>query len=263
MPLAPGGTSGLGRPALPGYAESRGGLRLPELPGAADLRRSSSDTARMRLWYDGPDQLADRPPLLGRRAGPVRQPDGMWTWDSGTHRASSWTTARSQLRLPIPIDLTPPDLARRLLSAREPGRAGAPSPRGASPAWRPMGCASALRPGVDHRHHRHLGRPETGLPLCVEVTAKGRDGRLSRAGFLDLEQARPDPDLVTLRGAAGPASSDRGGTWTSCRPSSATRGRSSPTPWPACPGGPRRQRPPRSMARATPRSACWPCPRSS
>ena len=38
-----------------GYAEGRGALRLPELPGAADLSTLMSDTSRMRLWYDGPD----------------------------------------------------------------------------------------------------------------------------------------------------------------------------------------------------------------
>src|SRR4029453_15009419 len=39
-----------------GYAEGRGALRLPELPGAADLGTLMSDTSRMRLWYDGPDR---------------------------------------------------------------------------------------------------------------------------------------------------------------------------------------------------------------
>ena len=47
-----------------GYAEARGGLRLPELSGAADLSTLISDTCRMRLWYESPE-LAGRPPLFG------------------------------------------------------------------------------------------------------------------------------------------------------------------------------------------------------
>ena len=39
-----------------GYAEGHGGLRLPELPGAADLSTLTSDTSRIRVWYESPDR---------------------------------------------------------------------------------------------------------------------------------------------------------------------------------------------------------------
>src|SRR6266508_236097 len=136
----PAHSSGLGVPALTarmlssatqpyeGYAEGHGGLRLPELPGAADLSTLTSDTSRMRVWYAAPDSWRNDLLYSGGERDRYRSPDGLWTWDSGVHRAT-FTPGETQLRLPIPSDLAPPDLARRLLAAAAPSEITALSAR--------------------------------------------------------------------------------------------------------------------------------------
>ena len=180
-----------------GYAEGRGALRLPDLPGAADLSTLMSDTSRMRLWYDGPD--AWRTDLLysGGERDRYGQADGMWVWDSGTHR-SVFVQGETQLRLPIPIDLTPPDLARRLLAAAEPDELEALGPRRIAGQ---DGDGVRIRPSAPETTIDTIdiwADAETGLPLHVEVTAKSRDNPSLQTGFLELQQERPDPDLVSF-----------------------------------------------------------------
>ena len=194
-----------------GYAESRGGLRLPELPGAADLSTLISDTARMRLWYDGPDQWRTDLLYSGGERDRYGTPDGIWTWDSGNHRAAFLDHDESQLRLPLPIDLTPPDLARRLLEAASPDEISAIAPRRVAgleadglritPST-PVSTVDTIDIWAD---------PSTGLPVWVEVTAKGKDRPSLQSGFLDLELARPDQELVTFEAPPDSETSDGGG----------------------------------------------------
>ena len=113
---------GLGRPALP---RLRRGPRRPAAAGAA-RRGRPVDPDQRHLPDAGlvrePGPVADRPPLLGRRAGPLRHRRGHVDLGLGhAPRRRSWR-ATTQLRLPIPIDLTPPDLGRRLARRRPAGR---------------------------------------------------------------------------------------------------------------------------------------------
>ena len=185
-----------------GYAEGRGALRLPELPGAADLATLMSDTSRMRLWYDGPDRWRTDLLYSGGERDRYGEPDGMWVWDSGTHR-SVFVQDETQLRLPIPIDLTPPDLARRLLGAAQPGELEPLAPRRIAGQ---DGDGLRIRPSAPESTIDTIdiwADAETGLPLHVEVTAKGRDNPSLQSGFLELEQEPPDPDLVSFEPPSG------------------------------------------------------------
>jgi hypothetical protein len=180
-----------------GYAEGRGALRLPELPGAADLSTLMSDTSRMRLWYDAPDRWRTDLLYSGGERDRYGEPDGMWVWDSGTHR-SVFVQDESQLRLPLPIDLTPPDLARRLLAAAQPDELEPLGPRRIAGR---DGDGLRIRPSAPESTIDTIdiwADPETGLPLHVEVTAKSRDNPSLQTGFLELAQERPDPDLVSF-----------------------------------------------------------------
>jgi hypothetical protein len=180
-----------------GYAEGRGALRLPELPGAADLSTLMSDTSRMRLWYDAPDRWRTDLLYSGGERDRYGEPDGMWVWDSGTHR-SVFVREETQLRLPLPIDLTPPDLARRLLAAAQPDELEPLGPRRIAGR---DGDGLRIRPSAPESTIDTIdiwADPETGLPLHVEVTAKSRDNPSLQTGFLELEQERPDPDLVSF-----------------------------------------------------------------
>jgi outer membrane lipoprotein-sorting protein len=193
-----------------GYAEARGGLRLPELSGAADLSTLISDTGKMRLWYESPDRWRTDLLYSGGERDRYGTPEGTWTWDSGTHR-SVFLEGETQLRLPIPIDVTPPDLGRRLLAAAEPSEITSIAPRRIAgrdadglritPAS-PVSIVDTIDLWAD---------PETGLPVRVEVTARGHDRPSLQSGFLELEQVTPDPELVTFEPPPGSELPDRGG----------------------------------------------------
>ena len=217
-------------------------MRLPELPGAADLSTLISDTSRMRLWYDGPEQWRTRPALLRRRAGSLRDARwASWTWDSGTHRTAS-CRATTQLRLPIP----------HRPHATRPGPA---HPRRRHPeeitAIRPSGWpgqdGDGLRivpasPSVDHREGRPVGRP--GRPASrsrVEVTAKGRDHPSLETGFLDLEHGGARSGSGDVRAAARVREERSDDRRPRPRPGhrALLRRPRCPTRWPAWPAGPR------------------------
>ncbi len=143
----------------------------PELPGAADLSTLVSDTSRMRLWYDGPD--AWRTDLLysGGERDRYGQPDGMWVWDSGTHR-SVFVQGETQLRLPIPIDLTPPG----------PGSPAA----GRGPARRAGG---ARRP--PHRRTRRRRGADPALGLRRRPSTPSTSGPIPRPASRSTSRSRP------------------------------------------------------------------------
>jgi hypothetical protein len=156
-----------------------------------------SDTSRMRLWYDAPDRWRTDLLYSGGERDRYGEPDGMWVWDSGTHR-SVFVREETQLRLPLPIDLTPPDLARRLLAAAQPDELEPLGPRRIAGR---DGDGLRIRPSAAESTIDTIdiwADPETGLPLHVEVTAKSRDNPSLQTGFLELEQERPDPDLVSF-----------------------------------------------------------------
>ena len=149
-----------------GYAEGHGGLRLPELPGAADLSTLTSDTSKIRVWYESPDRWRTDLLYSGGERDRYGTSDGTWTWDSGTHRAV-FLEGATQLRLPIPIDLTPPDLGRRLVAAAQPDEITSISPR------RIAGHDAdgiRIRPAIKDStvdHDRPLGRSDHRACRCT------------------------------------------------------------------------------------------------
>jgi hypothetical protein len=185
-----------------GYAEGRGAMRLPELPGAADLSTLVSGTSRMRLWYESRDRWRTDLLYSGGERDRYRTPEGTWTWDSGTH-GSTFLPGETQLRLPLPIDMTPPDLARRVL------RAATPDEISALPGRRIAGHEAAglrIQPKSAASTVGHIdlwADADTGLPLRVEITADGRDHPSAETGFLDLAIEAPDPDLVRFEPPEG------------------------------------------------------------
>ena len=64
----------------------------------------------------GPDEWRADELLVGAERSVRREPDGIWTWDSGTRRVVHVTrTGDEPLRIPRLMDLSPAELGRRLL----------------------------------------------------------------------------------------------------------------------------------------------------
>jgi hypothetical protein len=173
-----------------GYAESSGSLALPELPNLADVAALFAGTTRMRAWYAGQDRY--RFDVIGT-AGEhdvYRLPDGEYTWDYGANTLTE-LIGEPSVRLPRAGDLLPPELARRVL------RAAKNDPVTTLPARRVAGVdASGLRlvpadPDTTIGQVDLWADPASGLPVRVEVTARGQQVPILSTEFQQVDQTTP------------------------------------------------------------------------
>ena len=184
-----------------GYAESAGGLALPvtdQLTSVADL---FSDRTTMRVWWRGAtDHRVDVVTTAGE-TGVHRDPGGSWTWEY--ERATATRTAAAPLELPAAPDLLPPSLGRRVLSEAaddELSRIGARRVAGRDALGLRLVPAE---PAASVRRVDVWVDGDSGLPLQVEVVAKGTDRPTLDTRFLDLELTRPSAEVTAFRPPPG------------------------------------------------------------
>jgi hypothetical protein len=197
-----------------GYAESTGGLDVPDLPNLSQVSSLLNGTTRIRSWYDSPDRWRFDVLTLSSERDTYHNSDGEFVWDYGTnlvtqqggqilYRVSGSSDGVFELaneppvRLPRAGDLLPPDLARRVLSS-------APGDRVESlPGRRIAGIGAAglrVRPADPDTSIGYVdiwADPGTGLPLQVEVTARGADHPVLVTRFLELSLDRPPAGTLT------------------------------------------------------------------
>jgi len=196
-----------------GYAETVGALALPALPRLGQIASLLGGTTRMRAWYAAPDRWRVDVVETGSERGFYQTPDGHYTWDYGANQLTYvpaatrvtfpervdaqdatqviYVAAPEQPRLPRAADLLPPDLARRLLSAA----AGDRVEPIAGKRVAGIGAAGLRLTSTDpHSLVGHIdiwADPRTGLPLQVEVTARGGERPVLVTRFLDVAATRP------------------------------------------------------------------------
>lgn len=185
-----------------GYAEVQGHLALPELPNLRDLTTLLTSTTRVRTWYAEPSRWRfDVVSPVGER-GVYATPEGEYTWDYGADQLTL-LLGRSPVRVPRAGDLTPPELARRVLSA---ARGDPVTPL---PARRVAGHdAAGLRltprdPDTTIGHVDVWADPATGVPLAVEVTARGATSPVLASRFLEFDATRPPAGVLVPKRPAG------------------------------------------------------------
>jgi hypothetical protein len=185
-----------------GYAQISGSLALPQLPKVADLVALLTTTTHVRTWYANPDSWRfDVISGLGER-DVYRTPDGEFTWDYGTNLLTQ-LIGEPPVRLPRAGDLLPPDLARRVLAAAQ------GDPVTALPARRVAGHdAAGLRltpadPDTTIGHVDIWADPDTGLPLAVELTARGGVRPVLFSRFAELDTTTPRRDVLVPKQAPG------------------------------------------------------------
>jgi hypothetical protein len=183
---------GSGGVAYQGYAESRAGLGLPDVPRAGRVVGLLGETTRMRAFVAGPEVWrVDELTLIGER-DLYHQVWGTWLWDSGERRAVI-TTGAAAVRFARPADLLPPELGRRVAAAAEAGEVSRIGPR------RVAGVQALGLRIIPRSQDTTLGRAdlwvdqESGLPLAVELTAKGAGEPIITTAFLDLRRRPPSP----------------------------------------------------------------------
>jgi hypothetical protein len=180
-----------------GYADTRGEVRLPDLPALGDVADLLGGSTRLRAWYAGPRSW--RVAVLERTGERdiYRTADGTYQWNYERNQVV-YTPGDLPVRLPWAADLTPPDLARRLLGRAESGDAIT-----SLASRRVAGIVAAGMRLTPADPAATIGRvdvwadPDTGLPLRVEVATRGAATPIFTARFLEVEQRAPDPAVLT------------------------------------------------------------------
>lgn len=185
-----------------GLAESNARLGLPDLEHAGRVSSLLGQKTRLRAWYRGPDawRVDDLTPI--GEHGTYMDPSGIWVWDSG-RRTGTRVEGFSQVRFPRAADLLPPELARRLANGAHRFELSA------LPARRVAGIdAAGLRitpssPDTTVGWVDIWSDPSSGLPLRVEVGARGTTGVVISTSFLDLSEAAPPASIVRFEAPPG------------------------------------------------------------
>jgi hypothetical protein len=178
-----------------GYAQSHARLGLPDVAQAGQVVALLGETTRMRAWVAGPSVWRVDELLLGGERDLYHEPGATWLWDSGRRRAV-YTVGEPAVRFARPADLLPPELGRRLAAAAAPEELSLIGGR------RIAGVAALGLRITPRAPETTLGRvelwadPRSGLPLRVEITARGAATPSITTTFLDLDQRRPPPELV-------------------------------------------------------------------
>ncbi len=98
-----------------GYAESTGTAGLPALPQLGDVADLLNGDTRLRVWYASANRWRVDVIGIGSERDTYQTPAGQVIWDYGRNQLTE-LDGTPPVRLPRGADLTPPELARRLLS---------------------------------------------------------------------------------------------------------------------------------------------------
>jgi hypothetical protein len=183
--------AGSDRQPYSGYAESSGQLGLPDLPNLADVTALLNGTTRIRAWYASPELSRVDVLTTGGERSVYHGPEGDFTWDYAANMLTQ-LVGEPPVRLPRAGDLLPPELARRILAA---------APNDPVTALEPRRIAGIASPGIrltPADPDTTLGQvdiwadPASGLPLRVEVTARGQAAPILVTAFQQVDLTAPD-----------------------------------------------------------------------
>jgi hypothetical protein len=185
-----------------GYAESAGGLTLPVgSPRFSSVVDLFSDRTQMRVWWRGATDSRVDVVTAGGETSYRADPGGGWTWSYEADRATR--SSRAALHLPVPPDLLPSSLGRRLLSEatdEEISRIGAERIAGRD------GLGLRVTPAAEASSVERVDvwvDADSGLPLQVQLYGKDSDLAALDTRFLDLELTEPDAALTRFRPPPG------------------------------------------------------------
>lgn len=181
-----------------GYAESHGDAQVPNVAQLGDVPSLLGDTTRLRIWWSSPTQW--RVDQLGTDSenDVYGYPGGSWEWASATRTATDVTSV-SPVRLPRPPDLTPDRLGRLLasLAAVSPAqvtRIGARRYAGRTALGiRLTGTAATTVASVEI-----WADEATGVPLAVEVTARGQSRPTISTSYMSFDASPPKTTTTTF-----------------------------------------------------------------
>jgi hypothetical protein len=185
-----------------GYAESFVDLDLPNLPNLSNVVALLDGSTDQYVWYRSPGQWRADELTTGGEADTYQTRHGMYLWNY-TLNTLTKVVGSQPVRLPRASDLLPPQLGLRLL-----GFASQAARFTLLPAQRVAGVdAAGLRiapadPASTISAVDMWADPISGLPVAVEVFARGEPGPVLVSRFLGLSLKKPAE--TTLRPQPGP-----------------------------------------------------------
>ncbi|MDT0259829.1 hypothetical protein [Jatrophihabitans lederbergiae] len=182
-----------------GYAQSTGGLSLPVTNQFSSIADLFGGQSQLRVWWRSTDDWRVDSVGIAGETDVRRSARGYWTWNYESNSAT-WTEQPQapRVRLPTAVDLTPPELGRRLLSEalpREASRIGSDRIAGHSAA------GLRIQPDAQTSSIDHVdvwADPATGLPLRVVVRGKQALSPAVSSSFLDLSLATPSASVTAF-----------------------------------------------------------------
>jgi hypothetical protein len=192
-----------GRISYSGYAESNATFGLPSLPGLSDVTSLLDGVTRMQVWQASPshwrvDVLSDT-----SERDTYQQARSSYVWDSGSELLTR-IVGHSTVRLPQAADFLPPSLASRLVhEAGSRARLSVLAPRRVAGQ-----TVNGLRV-VPGDPVSTVGRIDvwaeagSGLPLDVQVYAKGARQPALETHFFQVSRWRPDRAVLTPQRGPG------------------------------------------------------------
>jgi len=180
-----------------GYAESTADFGLPSLPDLGNVSQLLDGTTDQYVWYRSAAYWRADVVSAGGENDTYGDGGVTYLWNYGSNSFIQVVGAQP-VRLPRAADLLPPQLGRRLLSI-----AGPAEHLSRLPSRRVAGVAAAgLRvtptgPGTTIGAIDIWADPRTGLPVEVQLTARGSAQPVLLSSFLELSQARPSLTVVT------------------------------------------------------------------
>jgi hypothetical protein len=179
-----------------GYAQSVGGLNLPQLPQLTAVGDLLSGATTVRTWFSSPD-LWRTDVITATGEQDLYQTDfGTIAWNFETGQVTE-VAGEPKVRLPRADDLLPPKLGLRLLHT-----AATTDPVYSLPARDVAGIAAdglEIRPASPDTTIARVdiwADPATGVPLEVSVYAKGAKNPVITSRFLDVSLSKPADDVV-------------------------------------------------------------------
>lgn len=185
-----------------GFAETRGSLGLPDLPRLGSVAELLGGTTRERVWWRSPRAWRVDTVTGTGETGTYAVGGLLHTWDYEA-RVSRRVVTTPPVRLPRADDLLPPQATRRLLAGM-----GSDADVRRLPSRRVAGHATAGVRLVPRQSDSTIARadlwvePRTGLPLALDLYARGDSRPALTSHFLDLRLHVPDPEILHPRNVA-------------------------------------------------------------
>jgi hypothetical protein len=186
-----------------GYAESTVSLGLPSLPDLRGVSMLLDGTTDQYTWYRSPAHWRAEVSTPAGEDDTYQDGAVTYLWDYSRNLLTR-IVGSEPVRLPRAADLLPPALGRRLLAL-----AAGSARFSRLPSRRIAGIAAAglqvraTDPRTTIAAVDIWADPATGLPVAVEVFARGSGRPLVTSGFLQLSESRPALSVVTPHPAPG------------------------------------------------------------